>query len=271
MKPQATAVAEFASNLGVKLFKPENPEQFTAIEQLDNIDLLLVVAYGMRIPESAFNRPSCGCINIHYSMLPRWRGAAPVAYALRQDDKFTGVTIFMLSQNFDEGPILGQKECAISADDTSETLLDKLNLIALDMLPESMLGILQNDIEPTAQSSKGVTYAPRITTSDTVINWHNQSAKEIECMVRAMYPRPLARTTIASIPLLIHRAAVTADAEPQQQPSGSILHNKDNTIDIVAADRCRLKLLTVQTAGRRPLPIAEFMNGQPKLRQAQIV
>ncbi|MGV0005511.1 MAG: hypothetical protein ACNYPG_02640 [Candidatus Porifericomitaceae bacterium WSBS_2022_MAG_OTU9] len=105
----------------------------------------------------------------------------------------------------------------------------------------------------------------------TVIDWHNQSAREIECLVRAMYPRPLARTEISGIPLLIHRAAVATDTEPQQKSSGSIVHNKDHTIDVVASDGCRLKLLTVQTVGKRPLPIAEFMNGQPKLRQAQTI
>ena len=272
MKSRSTPVSDFARDNDITVFKPETAEQLEAIEQMTMADMLLVIAYGMRVPQSVLSRPACGCVNVHYSLLPRWRGAAPVNYAISNGDQVTGVSIFRLEAELDTGPVLFQKECPVGTDDTSGTLLQKLNDICCDILPGCILKILEQKVEAIPQQHEHACYAPRITRDDTIIDWHSQGAAEIERLVRAMHPRPLARTSIAGTTLLLHKVqCVATTAGNLDLAPGQVLHAADGFVDIVAADGNSVRLITVQAEGRQPLPLKEFINGRPELRHIETI
>ena len=272
MRQQPTPVGEYAKDNGMQLLQPEGAEQFAAMEQLASCDLLLVVAYGMRIPGAALAKPRRGCVNVHYSVLPRWRGASPVQHAIKNGDERSGISIFKLEEKLDTGPVLYQQECPIEPDDTSGTLLQKLDALACDILPGVLEKILNQEITPLPQQHEQACYAPRITNADTIVDWNQQSASQVDRLVRAMHPRPLARTKIAGINLLLHEVKQVNPGNGAQPASpGEILHNADKSIDVIAADGNGLRLLKVQAEGKKPLPIEEMLNGRPALRHARSV
>lgn len=272
MRLQPTPVGEHARDNGMQLLQPEGAEQFAAMEQLAACDLLLVVAYGMRIPEAALAKPKHGCVNVHYSMLPRWRGASPVQHAIKNGDTRSGISIFKLEAKLDTGPVLHQEECPIEPDDTTGTLLQKLDALACDILPNVLKGTLEQKITPLPQRHEQACYAPRISSADAMIDWRQQGAAQIDRLVRAMHPRPLARTRIAGVNLLLHEVRqVNPGNETRPASPGSILHDAGKSLDVIAADGKGLRLLKVQAEGKRPLPMEEMLNGRPALRHAQSV
>jgi methionyl-tRNA formyltransferase len=228
-------------------------------------EALVVVAYGLMLPEEVLSLPRYGCLNIHASLLPRWRGAAPIQRALLAGDTTTGVTIMQMEQGLDTGPVLLQKPLAIRADHTSGSLHAELAQLGAVALIETLEGLPRGALKPTPQPAAGITYAAKIGKAEARIDWHS-SAPAIERAVRAFYPWPVAETVLAGEPLRI----LSAEAEqalpdsPEHDANvldpGSIVAVHDDFIRV----RCGtgyLRIKEVQRPGRRPVGARDFSHG----------
>ena len=230
-------------------------------------DLLVVVAYGLILPPEALAIPLRGCLNIHGSLLPRWRGAAPIQRALLAGDTHTGVTIMQMDAGLDTGPVLLEKRLAIQPEDDAASLHATLAALGAQTLLEALTGLEAGWLVPRPQAAEGVTYAAKIGKTEARIDWHDDAAA-IACRVRAFRPWPVAETSWRGAQLRVHRARVLAGepattAVPMTAPSatpGMLLGLCDDML-VVACGRGRLGILELQRAGRRSLGAREFAHG----------
>lgn len=220
-------------------------------------DLLLVAAYGIILPAPALQIPTLGALNVHASLLPRWRGAAPIQRALMAGDEVTGVTIMQVVPALDAGPMLLKRRCAITSEDTAGSLERKLALLGATALRETLDALRDDRLTPLPQTEADVTYAAKITRADRNLDF-TQPAEVLARQVRALSPTPLAHTEILGLAVNVLRSAVVApigSASP-----GAIVHRGPAGIDIATAHAC-LRLLEVQPLGKRPMSIKDFLNG----------
>lgn len=229
-------------------------------DYLETLDLLIVVAYGMLLPEKILNRPKLGCINLHTSLLPRWRGAAPIQRAIEAGDKETGVSIMQMDTGLDTGPVLARKRCVIAADETSGTLHDKLSNLGAQCLVETLNKIAAGVIIPEPQDGALATYARKITKEEARLDW-SRPANTLERQVRAFNPSPVAFTEINGSILRIWESAVIDEPANGKKP-GTIVACSKSGVDIATGNGL-LRLLKVQSAGKRIMTIQEFLNGHP--------
>ncbi len=217
-------------------------------------DLAVVVAYGLILPAAVLGVPRLGCVNLHASLLPRWRGAAPVARAIEAGDEVTGVSLMRLAPALDTGPVIARRDCRIEAHDTAATLGDKLA-----RLGEQMLGEFLEDAErllavAVAQDEDGVCYAHKLSKTEAAIDWRRPAA-EIERKVRALNPWPIAQTRLGELTLRIWESEVCAAAgEP-----GRIVADGGRLVVRCGQDALAIKQL--QPAGGRVMRAQEFLNG----------
>lgn len=242
-------------------------------------DVLVVVAYGLILPKPVLEIPRLGCVNVHGSLLPRWRGAAPVERALLAGDETTGVTIMLMEEGLDTGPILLQRTIAIDPQDTGATLRAKLAEEGAPLLLEALQGLAAGTLHPRPQPVDGVSYARKLEKREAPIDW-SRPAAEIERQVRGLQPWPVAETTRpdpqtgAPDRLLVHAARVA--------PSGSAVaaalpgrivetdgRHQEGYIRVQCGDG-RLDLLTLQRPGGKRLPAALFTHG-PRALNAPMV
>ncbi|MGB6449321.1 MAG: methionyl-tRNA formyltransferase [Steroidobacteraceae bacterium] len=229
-------------------------------------DLLVVVAYGLILPPAALGLPRLGCLNIHPSLLPRWRGAAPIQRAILAGDTVTGVTIMQMDAGLDTGPILAQRSAPIDRTMTSGSLHDLLAALGAEALLGTLADLAAGAASPRAQPAEGVTYAAKIGKSEAPIDWRS-SALEIERQVRAFDPRPAAETRLGEEPLRILAAhALEGDctgrpsaAHTIPAPAGTIIAVGPDAI-VVSCGEGRLAITKLQRAGRKPLSAREFAN-----------
>ncbi len=257
----ASAVKEFALENSLSLAQPQTlrtPEGRAALEAW-RPDVLVVVAYGLILPPEALAIPKHGCLNIHASLLPRWRGAAPVQRAILEGDTETGVTIMQMDAGLDTGPILLQRTLPISDADDSVSVLDKLAALGAPALLEVLSSIESGSVSARAQPSDGATYAQKIEKSEARIDWQ-RSAAEIDRQIRAFRPWPIAETTHRGEQVRVHRARALADAAVTPRPPGSILGLTDDLL-LVACGEAVLGISELQRAGRRSMTAREFANG----------
>jgi len=235
---------------------PEAPAMLRAAE----VDVLVVVAYGLILPAAVLELPKHGCINIHASLLPRWRGAAPIQRALLAGDAVTGVTIMRMEAGLDTGPMLASRTVGIDARDNAKTLHDKLAALGAGLIAESLqeLGALRDVVQP----GEGVTYAAKIDKAEAHIDWARH-AEEISRQVRAFNPAPVAETRFKGEQLRIWEAEPieSPDLSGAASPPGSVLTATREGIDVVCGTGV-LRVLKLQLAGRKPLPAEEFLRGQ---------
>ncbi|EKD73972.1 MAG: hypothetical protein ACD_45C00123G0006 [uncultured bacterium] len=220
-------------------------------------DLMVVVAYGLILPLSVLRAPKLGCLNVHASLLPRWRGAAPIQRAILAGDDVTGITIMQMDQGLDTGAMLYKMECPIQVDDTSAALHDRLAdlgaralLMTLDVLPT---------LHPEKQNAALATYAAKMSKEEAQLNW-NFSAVELNRKIRAFNSWPVAWTMINGQVLRIWRAEIVA--QPCSQQPGMILRSSAEGID-VATGKGILRLQKIQLPGARALPVADILNARP--------
>lgn len=228
-------------------------------------DLLVVVAYGLILPPTVLALPGLGCLNIHASLLPRWRGAAPIQRAILAGDAVTGVTIMLMDAGLDTGPMLIKKELPIAREDTGGSLHDRLASLGADALLEALQGHAQGTLKPTPQPKEGITYAAKIDKSEALIDW-DRDALEIERQVRAFNPWPVAETRLDGEQLRIFGATAMA-----LETAGAILHKDEascGTIVVVRDEsllvRCGngfLALKQLQRPGRRAMSAGDFARG----------
>lgn len=223
-------------------------------------DLLVVTAFGQILPRPVLEAPRLGAINVHASLLPRWRGAAPIQRALMAGDRETGITIMRIVERLDAGPMLLQRSLPIAATDTGGSLHDKLSVLGGGALAEALDRLLSGTLEETPQDETAVTYARKIERADRLIDWR-RSADELDRLVRALSPGPQALTELGGLQVNVV-AATPVPVAPGEAP-GTLLRGGDDGI-LVACGEGGLLLTTLQPAGKRAQAAREFLNGYRK-------
>jgi methionyl-tRNA formyltransferase len=265
----ASPVKTLATLRGLRVYQPASFKSEEALGTLRalELDALVVVAYGLILPPAALQCPKQGCINIHASLLPRWRGAAPIQRAVLAGDSKTGVTIMRMDAGLDTGPMLAAREIDIGADDTAKTLHDRLARLGADLIGEMLSALRQGRAREVPQPSEGITYAEKINKAEALIDWR-QDAVQISRRVRAFNPWPIAETRLDGAQLRIWDAEIldsemplpNAVSIPAIEP-GTVLAATHAGID-VACGRGALRILRLQLAGRKALFAQEFIKGQ---------
>jgi methionyl-tRNA formyltransferase len=235
--------------------KVRTPEFLDSLRALAP-DVIVVAAYGRILPRPVLDLPPRGCINVHASILPRHRGAAPIQHAILAGDAETGVTIMAMSEEMDAGDMLLVRRTPIAPDDTGGSLTERLSRIGAAALTDALEGIAAGTIVPTPQPAEGITFAPRIEREHTRLDW-TRPAVELERTVRAFAPEPSAYTTLDGATLKVLAAEVrTGGGAP-----GSILEAGARGL-VVATGFGALALLEVQAQGKRRMPAAAFLAGR---------
>ncbi|HUG13534.1 MAG TPA: methionyl-tRNA formyltransferase [Thermomicrobiales bacterium] len=257
LTPPAVKIAAVES--GLPVLQPETLRERSALDLLSAAtpDVLVVVAYGELLRREALGLAPHGCVNVHPSLLPRYRGATPIPAAILAGDEVTGVTIIRLERRLDAGPILAQRECAINPHDTTGTLGERLAELASEMLPRTLLDLVAGSIEPTAQDDSLASYTRECTADDARIDWTLEAAR-IERLVRASNPWPTAWSTIDGRRLRIHEAAAEFDLPADSEP-GTV--DTSSTVPRVATGAGWLRLIAVQPPGKRPMPAGDWLRG----------
>jgi methionyl-tRNA formyltransferase len=242
------------------VFQPKSlrPEENQHLVADLNADVMVVVAYGLILPKAVLDMPRLGCINVHGSLLPRWRGAAPIQRSLWAGDNETGVTIMQMDVGLDTGDMMHKIACPIEADDTSASLYNKLAQLG----PQGMLTTLQQMAAGTAkrevQDESLVTYAEKLSKEEARLDW-NLSAVQLERCVRAFNPWPVSYFTIDDQPVKVWQATVlaqNADAEP-----GTIIHADKHGIQVATTEGI-LNLTQLQPAGKKPMSAQDLLNSR---------
>jgi methionyl-tRNA formyltransferase len=263
---QASPVKRCALAHGFDVLQPESLKRdAAAVEQIRQLqpDLIVVVAYGLIMPRAVLDIPRCGCINIHASLLPRWRGAAPIQAALLAGDAQTGVALMRLEEGLDTGPVAACRALTIGADDTAGDLHDRLAQLGADLLMEHLEAILDGTARFTPQPAEGASYAPKLAKADALLDW-SQPALAIERRIRAFNPWPVAETRLDGRQLRCWFARAPSAAAGAQRPvrPGEIIAAGAEGID-VGTGAGILRLTSVQIAGRQRLAAGEFARGLP--------
>ncbi len=258
MQLQPSPVKRVALAAGIPVHQPEKlrtPEQQAPLADVQ-ADVLVVAAYGIILPQAVLDLPRHGCLNIHASLLPRWRGAAPIHRAIQAGDAETGITIMQMDAGLDTGPMLLSRAEAIHADDTTGSLHDRLALLGAEMIVEA-LRALPGGLTATPQPADGVTYAAKIGKAEASIDW-NRPAVELERAIRAFNPFPGAVATLQQTPVKLWRArAIDAAGTP-----GEVLLAEGAGV-IVACGEGALCITELQKPGGKRLPAADFLRGMP--------
>lgn len=242
----------------------EQPTRFKETDVLDRLiakraDLMIVVAYGLLLPPSVLTALPLGCLNIHGSLLPRWRGAAPIQRAILAGDRTTGVELMQMDKGLDTGPVFARRETPIAARETGRSLHDRLAQLGAELLIEQLPDILEQRIAPRPQPAEGACYAPKLTKDEALIDWTSPAA-EIDRRIRAFNPWPVAQTRLDNETLRIW-AAVPDDADEGAAPPGQILAAGKQGI-LVATGHGRLRITELQPPGKRAMSAADFSNAR---------
>ena len=251
----------------IPVFQPVDFKRTAAREQLRALapDLLVVVAYGLILPASVLAIPKLGCWNVHASLLPRWRGAAPIQRAIEAGDTRTGVCLMQMEKGLDTGPVLLSLETPISEQEEGGSLHDRLAALGAEVLGDG-LKLLRAGMRPVArpQSAEGVTYAHKLDKAEARLDW-SQPAEALERRVRAFHPWPVCEALVGEERLRIHAArALPLD---HRQPPGTVLMANKVGLDI-ACGHGALRLLQVQRDGGRPIAIADYLNARSQSRSS---
>lgn len=254
-KLKQSEVKQVALEHDIPVFQPEKSSELKA-EYLENCDLMLVVAYGLLIKPEILAKPRLGCINIHTSLLPRWRGAAPIQRAIEAGDEQTGITFMQMDAGLDTGDILEQVICPIEQSDTGGSLHDRLADIAAENINNFLTKVTNQEIVAVKQDEAHSNYANKISKPEAKIDW-SKPATEIEKKIRAFNPFPVTHTQINDLNIRIWDAEVKTGSENYKP--GTILNNK-SSLDIVTGENI-LSITKLQSAGKRAMTAKEFLNG----------
>ena len=264
-KLQPSPVKQVALDHDIPVYQPLNFKDPADVEQLRalNADVMVVVAYGLILPSSVLEAPKHGCLNVHASLLPRWRGAAPIQRCIEAGDMVTGITIMQMDIGLDTGDMLSKVTTGISLDDTGGSLHDRL----ASMGPAALLGTLADvesgSLTPEAQNDAAACYAHKLTKEEALIDW-TQDADVLARRIRAFNPFPMAYTLLGDERIRVHLAEPVVKAT--QLAPGTIAHVDTDGIEVACGEGV-LRLTRIQLAGKKPMAVADIINGQPKLFQ----
>lgn len=260
----APPVKQRALELGLALAQPERLRDEAALAMLQAVraDLMLVVAYGLILPQSVLDLARLGCVNVHASLLPRWRGAAPIQRAIEAGDRQTGITIMQMDAGLDSGPILLAEPLSIGIDETGGQLHDRLAELGAALAVRALDALDRRVITAQAQPEAGVTYARKIERADTLIDW-NESAADLANRIRALDPAPGCVSALASAPgqpIKLWRARALRDTADGAAP-GAVLAAEAGELRVACGEGV-LALDIVQRAGAKRQSVAEFLRGR---------
>ena len=253
-----------AAKKGVPIIQPESIKRIKSafIQQLNQyapFDIGVVIAFGQILPEVVLNLPRYGSVNLHASLLPRWRGAAPIQRALIHGDTETGVCLMRMEPALDSGPVFSSEKCAISKEDSFGSLHDKLAQISASLIKQDLEKICRGELVSKPQGDGGVAYANKILEQEAHIDW-SKSANELHNLIRGLSPIPGAFTTVQGKRLKILKAALKKPFSGQSFQPGQVQAIDKNMLEIkCGADA--LALLEVQLEGKQRMPIGVFLNG----------
>ncbi|RBP48832.1 methionyl-tRNA formyltransferase [Arenicella xantha] len=259
-------VKRVAEQHNIPVFQPTSLKNEVANVQALNADIMVVVAYGMLLPQSILDVPALGCLNIHASLLPRWRGAAPIQRAIEAGDSETGASIMQMERGLDTGPVFQMRKIMIAPDETSASLHDKLAALGAEGIIETLTNLAENPkLVPTPQDHDQSCYAKKIEKHESIVDW-NLSAAAIDRKARAFFPWPGCQTQHGDTRLRIsdtHPNVQDATVSQQSAPTpGTIIALDDDGISVACATGS-LKIGTLQRDGSRAMPYKEFRNGYP--------
>lgn len=253
-------VKDCARALGLSVVQPESLKDAAAQATLQHLQpaAIVVAAYGLMLPRAVLTLPAHGCVNVHASLLPRWRGAAPIQRAIEAGDAETGVTIMRMAEGLDTGPMLARRATPITSRDTAGALHDRLAALGAELMVETLRRLEHGPVEAEPQDDSLATYAAKITPDDALLDWRRPAA-EIERQVRAMNPWPVVRTAYDEQTIRIWEARVTAGASGVP---GQIIRAGRDGIDVACGEDA-LRLTVLQRQGGRRMTAAELLNGFP--------
>jgi methionyl-tRNA formyltransferase len=253
-------VKQLAVQHRIPVFQPASLNSAEARRELAELrpDLMVVVAYGLILPQAVLDLPTRGCVNLHASLLPRWRGAAPIQRAILAGDRQSGVCLMQMEAGLDSGPVLAEVRTDITDDDTGGSLHDRLSRLAADLLARHLDDLAQGVLVPRLQDESLVTYASKLDKGEATLNWQ-QDAAQLERQVRAFNPWPVAQTRYQGQVLRVWNAKAIDGAAGGR--AGSVLAAGKAGIDVACGSGC-LRLLTIQLPGGKRLSAAEFLNAR---------
>lgn len=260
-KLQPSAVKQLAQKHQLTIEQPASLKNQAAQAQLASYqaDVMVVVAYGLMLPQAVLDTPRYGCINVHGSLLPRWRGAAPIQRALWAGDSHTGVAIMAMELGLDSGPVLATAKLAIDGDDTSASLYQKLAQLGPTALLDCLRQLPDALAQATPQDPQLVTYAHKLSKDEAQLDWQ-QPAEVLERWVRAFNPWPICWLTTATNDVVkVWRSS--AEASSSKAQPGTVLAADKHGV-VIQTQHGLLRLLELQPAGKKPLSAADFLNGR---------
>tara|TARA_Y100000588_G_C14262248_1_gene928153 strand:- start:458 stop:1402 length:945 start_codon:yes stop_codon:yes gene_type:complete len=254
---QKTPIHQFAENRSINVHTPTDWRSKKVIKQLSDlrVDMAIVVAYGLILPPQILNTPRFGCINIHASLLPRWRGAAPIQRAIMAGDNKTGISIMQMEPGLDTGPILVSEDVPISKTTTLQSLHQTLASLGASLINPTISAIQHGTIKAVTQPTNGITYAAKLSREDGHLDW-TKSAQEIERLIRALNPWPGAWCILGNQRLKIFEAEVLKTESNSMVP-GTILDKKLS----IACGKDQLRLKQIQLPGKKVMNIDDFTRG----------
>jgi len=252
-------VKRLALSAGIPVFQPTDLKQEADIEQLKSLDadLMVVVAYGLILTQRVLDIPKLGCINIHGSLLPRWRGAAPINRAIMAGDKQTGVTIMHVVKKLDAGDMLHKTVCTIGEQETASELHDRMMVMGAEGLTKTLALIEADQLSPEKQDEALVTYAHKLEKSESEMDW-TRSASDLALQVRGLNAWPVAQTKMEDKVMRIWQAEALSDKS--STAPGTILADTKH-IDVATGDGV-LRLLEIQLPGKKRMQVADFLNAR---------
>ena len=258
LKVTGSPVKEAAFTFNIPVYQPVSLKDVHEQDVLRkfNADLMVVAAYGLILPKAVLTIPRYGCINIHASLLPRWRGAAPIHRAILAGDKTSGITIMQMDEGLDTGAMLLKHQYTLTEDETAQTLHDRLAKMGAEAINEALELLAHNKLAPEQQDESLATYAKKITKEEALLDW-NQPAVELERKVRAFNPWPVAFANWQGKPLRIGAACVVAQQD--KHAPGAIVNASRDGIDI-ATSQDVLRLLKLQLPGGKMISAGDFYN-----------
>ena len=257
MQIEANELATWAQSEKIQTYKPSTHDEIRLIIEKDKPDLVITIAYGQLIPEPLLDLPKHGWINVHFSTLPKWRGAAPVQWAILNGDKESGVSIFKLEKGMDTGPIYLMQSIQIESSERSEELLERLSILGSSLTLDS-LTLISDGFTPQAQSAQGVSIAPKFKKSDGQLDW-SQSSEQIFNRYRALSDNPGVWSMLADLRIKIDSLRLSY-ASDQLKP-GEILIDSEKFF--VGTSTNVIEIVRLTPAGRNQMSAAEFIRGLP--------